>query len=174
MWELDRKQCWMLKNWCLWNVVLEKTPESPLDCKEIHPVHPKGNHWKDWCWGWNFNTLTTWCEELTHWKKTLMLGKILGRRRRGWQRMRWLDDITDLMDMSLSKLKDVEGQGSLAGWSPSEWTGWISLQSKGPSRVFSNTTVQKHQFFSAQLSPQSNSHIHTWPLEKPEPWLDGP
>ena len=53
------------------------------------------------------------------------------------------------------------------GWSPSEWTGWISLQSKGLSRVFSNTTVQNHQFFSAQLSSQSNSHIHTWPLEKP-------
>ena len=53
------------------------------------------------------------------------------------------------------------------GWSPSEWTGWISLQSKGLSRVFSNTTVHKHQFFGAQLSSQSNSHIHTWPLEKP-------
>ena len=53
------------------------------------------------------------------------------------------------------------------GWSPSERTGWISLQSKGLSRVFSNTTVQKHQLFGAQLSSQSNSHIHTWPLEKP-------
>ena len=53
------------------------------------------------------------------------------------------------------------------GWSPLEWTGWISLQSKGLSRVFSNTTVQKHQFFSAQPSSQSNSHIHTWPLEEP-------
>ena len=52
-------------------------------------------------------------------------------------------------------------------WSPLGWTGWISLQSKGLSRVFSNTTVQKHQFFSAQLSSQSHSHIHTWPLEKP-------
>ena len=51
-------------------------------------------------------------------------------------------------------------------WSPSEWTGWISFQSKGLSRVFSNTTVQKHQFFSAQLSSQSNFHIHTWLLEK--------
>ena len=52
-------------------------------------------------------------------------------------------------------------------WSPLEWTGWISLLSKGLSRVFSNTIVQKHQLFSAQLSSQSNSHIHTWPLEKP-------
>ena len=56
------------------------------------------------------------------------------------------------------------------GWSL-EWTGWISLQSKGLSRVFSNTTVQKHQFFGTQLSWQSNSHIHTWPQEKPQPWL---
>ena len=54
-------------------------------------------------------------------------------------------------------------------WSPLGWTGWISLQSKGLSRIFSNTTVQKHQFFSAQLSSQSNSHVHTWPLEKPKP-----
>ena len=52
-------------------------------------------------------------------------------------------------------------------WSPSEWTGWISLQSKGLSRVFSNTTVQKHQFFGAQPSSQSNPHIHAWPEEKP-------
>jgi len=51
-------------------------------------------------------------------------------------------------------------------WSPSEWTGWICLQSKGLSRVFSNTTVQKHQFYGAQPSSQSNSHIHTWPQEK--------
>ena len=60
------------------------------------------------------------------------------------------------------------------GWSPSEWTGWVSLQFKGLSRVFSNTTVQKYQFFGAQPSSQSNSHIHTWPQEKPQPWLDGP
>ena len=60
------------------------------------------------------------------------------------------------------------------GWSLSEWTGWISLQSKDLSRVFSNSTVQKHQFFSAQLSSQSNPHIYTWPLEKPWPWLNRP
>ena len=56
---------------------------------------------------------------------------------------------------------------NIQGWSPLEWTDWISLQSKGLSRVFSNTTVQNHQFFVTQLSSQSNSHIHTWPLEKP-------
>ena len=63
---------------------------------------------------------------------------------------------------------------NIQDWSPLGWTGWISLQSKGLSRFFSNTTVQKHQFFSTQLSSQSNSHIHTWPLEKPQPWLDRP
>ena len=64
---------------------------------------------------------------------------------------------------ALASFLPKKSQGS----SPSEWTGWTSLQSKGLSRVFSNTTVQKHQFFGSQLSSQSNSHIHTWPLEKP-------
>ena len=62
---------------------------------------------------------------------------------------------------------------NIQDWSPLGWTGWISLQSKGFSRVFSNTTVKKHQFFSAQLSLELNSHIQTWLLEKPQPWLDG-
>ena len=62
---------------------------------------------------------------------------------------------------------------NIQDWSPLRWTGWISLQSKGLSRVF-NTTIQKHQFFSTQLSFYSNSHIHTWLLEKPQPWLDAP
>ena len=63
---------------------------------------------------------------------------------------------------------------NIQDWFPLGLTGWISLHSKGLSRVFSNTTVQKHQFFSTQLSSQSNSHIHTWLLEKPKLWLDGP
>ena len=61
-------------NWCFWTMVLEKTLESPLDCKEIQPVHPKGVqswvvHWKDWCWSWDSNTLATSCKELIHWKR---------------------------------------------------------------------------------------------------------
>ena len=67
---------------------------------------------------------------------------------------------------SISALASVLSMNT-QDWSSLEWTGWISLQSKGISRVFSNTTVQKHQFFSAQLSSESNTHIHTWPLEKP-------
>ena len=63
---------------------------------------------------------------------------------------------------------------NIQDWFPLGWTGWISLQSKGLSRVFSNSTVQKHQFFGTQLSLESNSHIHTWLLEKPQLWLDGP
>ena len=74
-------------------------------------------------------------------------------------RMRW----PKYRSFSFSISPSNEHQDS----SPSEWTSWISLQSKGLSRVFSNTTVQKHQFFGAQLSSQSNSHTHTWPLEKP-------
>ena len=76
MWELDYKESWALKNWCFWTVVLEKTLESPVDCKEIQPVHPKGDQsWvfiglmKDWCWSWDSNTLATWGEELTRLKR---------------------------------------------------------------------------------------------------------
>ena len=67
MWELDYKESWAPKNWCFWTVVLKKTLESPLDCKEIQPVNPKGN--PKGCWSWNFNTLATWCKELTPWER---------------------------------------------------------------------------------------------------------
>jgi len=72
----------------------------------------------------------------------------------------WSGQTTGVSALASDLLKNTQD------WSPLEWTGWLSLQSKGLSRVFSNTTVQKHQFFGAQLSLQSNSHIHTWPLEK--------
>ena len=72
-------------------------------------------------------------------------------------------EVAEVLEFQLQHLPSKE----IPGWSPSEWAGWISLQSKGLSRVFSNTTVQTHQFFSAQPSSQSNSHIHTWPQEKP-------
>jgi len=73
MWELDYKEGWALKNLCFWTVVLSKTPEIPLDYKEIKPFSPKENqvniHWKDWCWSWGSNILATWCKELTHLKR---------------------------------------------------------------------------------------------------------
>ena len=72
MWEVDCEESWALKNWYFWTVVLEKTLESPLDYKEIQPIHPKGYQtWglKDWWWTWNSNTLATSCKELTHWKR---------------------------------------------------------------------------------------------------------
>ena len=99
MWELDYKESWVPKNWCFWTVVLEKTLESCLDCKEIQPVHPEGNQ------SWTFIGRTdAEAETPILWPQTLMLGKIEGGRRRGRQRMRWLDGITDSMGMSLSKL----------------------------------------------------------------------
>ena len=110
MWELDHKEGRAPKNRCLRTVVMEKAPESPLDCKEIQPVHPKGNQtlntcWKDCCWSWSSSRLATWCKELTHWKRPWC-----------WERLRaggeggdrgWDGWITNAMDRSLGSLREV-------------------------------------------------------------------
>ena len=102
---VDYKESWVLKSWCCWTVVLEKTLESPLACKEIQPVHPKGNQscifiWKDWFWSLNSDTLATSCKELTHWKRPWC-----------WERLK------------------AGGEGDDRGWdgwvaSPTQWT-WV-------------------------------------------------
>ena len=211
MWELEHKEGWVPKNWCFRTVVLEnlrvpwmavRSYQSIL--KEIHPEYSlEGMMLK-------FQYLGHLMQRPDSFEKTLMLGKIEGRKRRGRQRMRWLDGIMDSMDMSgrwcwtgrpgmllsmgsqrvrhnwATKLNWTElasgGQSIGASASASvlpmntqDWilriplglTGWIFLQPKVLSRVFSNTTVQKHHFLSAQLSIWSSSHIHTWLLEKP-------
>ena len=140
MWELDCEEGWVPKNWCFWTAVLEKTLESPLHCKEMQPVHPKGDQY----WVFiglmlklklqYFGHLMRRADSL---EKTLRLGGIGGRRRRGRQRMRWLVGITDFMDMHLSELResvmDREAWHAAIHGDAKSWTrlsNWTELTAK--------------------------------------------
>ena len=115
MWELDHKESWALKDWCFWTVVLEKTLESPLDCKEIQPVHPNGDQ------SWVFigrtdveaETAVVWPPAAKSWLiwKDPDTGKDWGQEERGIQRMRWLDGMADSMDMGLGELQELVWTG---------------------------------------------------------------
>ena len=138
MWELDYKESWVPKNWCLWTMVLEKTLESPLDCKEIQPVHPTGD--QSWVFILGLMLKLT-LQYFGHvmWRadsfeKTLMLGKTEGRRRRGWQSMKWLYGITDSMNMDLGGLQELvmdreawclPSLGFQKKLDTTEWLNWI-------------------------------------------------
>ena len=157
MWELDYKESWVLKNWWFWNVVLEKTLESPLDCKEIEEVNPKGSQpcmfiRKDWCWSWSSNTFPLmWRADSL--EKTLMLGKIDGKRRRERQKMRWLDDIINSMDMSLTELQEIgknrEARQAAVHWVAKSWTwlsDWTTTTTGSLSKVINRHSVEAAEF----------------------------
>ena len=144
MWELDCEESWAPKNWWFWTVVLEKTLESPLDCKEIQRVHSKGVSPGCSLEGMMLKLKLQYfghlIQRVDSLEKTLMLRGIGGRRRRGWQRMRWLDGILDLMDMSLSELQKLVMDRET-------WRAAIHGVTKSWTRLSNWTELSLHEIF---------------------------
>ena len=150
MWELDYEESWTLRNWCFWTVVLEKTLESPLDCKEVQPVHPKEN--QSWIFIWRADaraeTPIFWPPDAKNWVigKDPDDGKDWRQEERGWQRMGWLDGITDSRDLSLRKLWELvmdreAWHASIHGIAKCQT--WLSDWSE-PTEGISETLLEKY------------------------------
>ena len=158
MWELDYKEGWTPKNWCFQTVVLEKTLECPLDCKEIQPVNPKGNQPCIFIGktAAEAEAPVLWLPDVKSPLIGKALGKIEGRRRRGWQRTRWLGGITNWMDMNLNKVwemvKDREAWHSavhaVAELDKTEQLNWIILHCMGmPHFIYSSINGRLGYFY---------------------------